>query len=106
MKILAVIASASFLLAGCVVVSDAGGGQVATAPSASAPAATETEQVAEAATPHATDELVCRTERVTGSNRPRRVCRTRRQIQEAQDAATSNMSNSGNNACSNCGGGD
>jgi hypothetical protein len=106
MKILAVIASASFLLAGCVVVSDVGGGQEANAPAASAPATSGAEQVAEAETPRATDQLVCRTERVTGSNRPRRVCRTQRQIQEAQEAATSNMSNSGNNSCSNCGGGD
>lgn len=66
---------------------------VATAPDRDAEAETE---VAE--------ERICRRERVTGSNRPRRICYTRSQREEQEERARDQM-HSRSNTCFNCGAG-
>ena len=47
------------------------------------PAAAEGQESAEEADPE--DEIVCRRERVTGSNRPERICMTSRQWRQLRD---------------------
>ena len=107
MKNLLLLASAGFLMAGCVVVEDYNqtAGTPAPAPAAApAPEAVDGEtEVAETETPRATEERVCRRERVTGSNRPRRVCYTRRQYEEMQENARENLQRRGA-TCHDCAG--
>lgn len=108
MKLYALFAGAALMLSGCVVVTE--DDQMSTAPApaeavAEAPAAEEAAGEEQVAEQEVREERICRRERVTGSNRPRRVCYTRTQYEQMQEDAQETMHRRGN-TCYNCGGGD